>query len=108
MSTSKRAARRSIKVISAQHSPDHDLFAYAVDEQGSEIYTVYVKDLASGEHAGELHAKLHRRFLLVAGFAPTSSGHSAMTMAALRKSIAARRAAAKTRLCTTSRMTASS
>ena len=37
------------KVISAQHSPDHALFAYAVDEQGSEIYTVYVKDLASGE-----------------------------------------------------------
>ncbi len=37
------------KVIAAQHSPDHMLFAYAVDEQGSEIYTVYVKDLASGE-----------------------------------------------------------
>jgi len=37
------------KVIAAQHSPDHNLFAYAVDEQGSEIYTVYVKDLASGE-----------------------------------------------------------
>ena len=37
------------KVISAQHSPDHTLFAYAVDEQGSEIYTVYVKDLASGQ-----------------------------------------------------------
>lgn len=37
------------RVISAQHSPDHNLFAYAVDEQGSEIYTVYVKDLAAGE-----------------------------------------------------------
>lgn len=37
------------KVIAAEHSPDHTLFAYAVDEQGSEIYTVYVKDLASGE-----------------------------------------------------------
>ena len=37
------------KVIAAQHSPDHALFAYAVDEQGSEIYTVYVKDLASGQ-----------------------------------------------------------
>jgi oligopeptidase B len=37
------------RVISAQHSPDHAMFAYAVDEQGSEIYTVYVKDLASGE-----------------------------------------------------------
>jgi oligopeptidase B len=37
------------KVISAQHSPDHRLFAYAVDEQGSEIYTISVKDLATGE-----------------------------------------------------------
>ncbi len=37
------------KVISAQHAPDHALFAYAVDGQGSEIYTVHVKDLATGE-----------------------------------------------------------
>ncbi|MBY0565868.1 MAG: S9 family peptidase [Hyphomonadaceae bacterium] len=37
------------RVISAEHSPDHAYYAYAVDEQGSEIYTVYVKDLASGE-----------------------------------------------------------
>ncbi|MBL8543694.1 MAG: S9 family peptidase [Hyphomonadaceae bacterium] len=37
------------KVVSAEHSPDHRLFAYAVDEQGSEIYTVHMKDLASGE-----------------------------------------------------------
>ncbi len=36
------------KVIAADHAPDHALFAYAVDEQGSEIYTVFVKDLASG------------------------------------------------------------
>ncbi len=37
------------KVVSAQHAPDHDLLAYAVDEQGSEIYTVHVKALASEE-----------------------------------------------------------
>jgi oligopeptidase B len=37
------------KVIAAQHAADHSMFAYAVDEQGSEIYTVHVKDLASGE-----------------------------------------------------------
>src|SRR5690606_34256992 len=37
------------KVVAAEHSPDHKLFAYAVDEQGSEIYTVFVKDLESGE-----------------------------------------------------------
>lgn len=37
------------KVVAAEHSPDHAMFAYAVDEHGSEIYIVYVKDLASGE-----------------------------------------------------------
>lgn len=37
------------KIVATAHSPDHTLFAYAVDEQGSEIYTVYVKDLESGE-----------------------------------------------------------
>ncbi len=36
------------KVISAQHAPDHALLAYAVDEQGSEIYTILVEDLADG------------------------------------------------------------
>ena len=33
----------------AEHSPDHALYAWAVDEQGSEAYRVFVKDLASGE-----------------------------------------------------------
>jgi oligopeptidase B len=32
----------------ADHSRDHGLFAYAVDEQGSEVYRIYVKDLARG------------------------------------------------------------
>ena len=36
-------------LASAEHSPDHSLYAYAADEQGSEIYRVYVKALASGE-----------------------------------------------------------
>ncbi len=30
------------------HSPDHKLIAYAVDDQGSEIYTVKFRDLATG------------------------------------------------------------
>lgn len=30
-------------------SPDHSLFAYAEDAQGSEVYRIYVKDLASGQ-----------------------------------------------------------
>jgi len=41
--------KKFYKVVSAQHAPDHALLAYAVDEQGSEIYTIYVKDLTSGE-----------------------------------------------------------
>ena len=37
------------QIAQAEHSPDHALFAYAADEQGSEAYRVFVKDLASGE-----------------------------------------------------------
>jgi oligopeptidase B len=32
----------------SEHSPDHQLFAWSADEQGSEVYRVYVKDLATG------------------------------------------------------------
>ena len=35
-------------VGAADHSPDHRLFAYAEDAQGSEYYTIRVKDLDSG------------------------------------------------------------
>ncbi len=37
------------QVAAAEHSPDHRLYAYAVDEQGSEVHRIYVKDLATGE-----------------------------------------------------------
>ena len=33
-----------------EHSDDHALFAYAVDEQGSEYYRIEIKDLATGQH----------------------------------------------------------
>ena len=36
-------------VHDAEHSPDHALFAYAEDAQGSEYYRILIKDLASGE-----------------------------------------------------------
>jgi oligopeptidase B len=36
----------------AGHSPDHRLFAWAADEQGSEYYTIRVKDLATGAALG--------------------------------------------------------
>ncbi len=35
-------------VADAQHSPDHELFAYAEDAQGSEVYRIRVKELRTG------------------------------------------------------------
>jgi len=43
------AGKAFYKVSQAEHSPDHSLYAYSVDEQGSEIHTIYVKDLATGQ-----------------------------------------------------------
>ncbi|MDP3660578.1 S9 family peptidase [Phenylobacterium sp.] len=40
------------QVAASRHSPDHELYAWAADEQGSEYYTICVKDLASGEILG--------------------------------------------------------
>ena len=37
------------QVGAAHHSPDHALYAWAADEQGSEYYTIRVTDLATGE-----------------------------------------------------------
>lgn len=36
----------------ASHSPDHALYAYSEDAQGSEVYRIYVKDLATGQLVG--------------------------------------------------------
>ncbi|MDP3853599.1 S9 family peptidase [Phenylobacterium sp.] len=36
------------QVGAAHHSPDHRLYAWAADEQGSEYYTIRIKDLATG------------------------------------------------------------
>ena len=40
------------QVAAASHSPDHALYAWAADEQGSEYYQIRVKDLATGEELG--------------------------------------------------------
>ncbi|CAN7413960.1 S9 family peptidase [Phenylobacterium sp. LjRoot225] len=40
------------QVGGASHSPDHALFAWAADEQGSEYFTIRVKDLDSGVEIG--------------------------------------------------------
>src|SRR5438309_7455391 len=37
------------QVGAAHHSPDHALYAWAADDQGSEYYAIRVKDLVSGE-----------------------------------------------------------
>ncbi len=36
-------------VARAQHAPGHDLYAYAEDAQGSEVYRIQVRDLEGGE-----------------------------------------------------------
>jgi oligopeptidase B len=40
------------QVGAASHSPDHALYAWAADEQGSEYYAIRVKDLGTGEMLG--------------------------------------------------------
>lgn len=37
------------EVSATEHSPDHALFGYAEDAQGSEVFKIYIKDLATGE-----------------------------------------------------------
>ena len=41
------------RVGASEVSPDHRLLAYSVDTSGAEEFTLYVKDLASGELRGE-------------------------------------------------------
>jgi oligopeptidase B len=41
------------QVGAASHSPDHSLYAWAADEQGSEYYRIRVTDLATGQTVGE-------------------------------------------------------
>jgi oligopeptidase B len=36
------------------HSPDHTLLAWAADRQGSEYYTIHIRDLATGKDTGEV------------------------------------------------------
>lgn len=41
-----------LKIGVAEISPDHKLLAYSIDTDGSESYTLYIKDTASGKHIG--------------------------------------------------------
>lgn len=38
----------------AEHDPSHRLFAWLADRQGSELYTVNIRDLATGKDTGEV------------------------------------------------------
>jgi oligopeptidase B len=37
----------------AQHSPDHRLLAWSVDKKGSELFTIQVRDIATGKDLGD-------------------------------------------------------
>ena len=41
------------QVGAARHSPNHEMYAWAVDEQGSEYFTIYVNDVESGQQLGD-------------------------------------------------------
>ena len=43
------AGKAYSEVSAADHSPDHKLFAYAEDAQGSEVHQIFVRDLSTGE-----------------------------------------------------------
>jgi oligopeptidase B len=47
------ADKAFFQVGAAGHSPDHRLYAWAADEQGSEYFTIRVKQIATGEMLGE-------------------------------------------------------
>ncbi len=38
----------------AEHSPDHKLLSWAADTQGSEYYTIHIRDIATGTDTGEI------------------------------------------------------
>ncbi len=52
------AGKEFFRLTSVQHAPDHGLLAYAIDDQGSEIYTIHIKDLASGAMLGHTIANV--------------------------------------------------
>ncbi len=49
---SRAVGQDYFKIIATMHSPDHRLFAFAEDVQGSEVYRVWVMEIASGAMVG--------------------------------------------------------
>lgn len=55
-------------IVKTLHSPDHALFAYAVDEKGSEYYSILTIDAATGKKVGASVENAHGSFV----FSPDS------------------------------------
>lgn len=49
----RTAGTTFLHIANAQHSPDHALFAWAEDREGSERFRIFVKDIATGAIMGE-------------------------------------------------------
>ena len=50
------AGRAYWQLGSVAHSPDHKLLAYGVDEKGSELFTIRIRDLATGTDLADVIA----------------------------------------------------
>jgi oligopeptidase B len=55
--------RAYFDIRKAAHSPDHRLFAYALDDKGSEFYTIHIRDIASGADLQEEIASTYGDFV---------------------------------------------
>jgi oligopeptidase B len=58
----RRAGGGYFRVGAAEHSPDHSLYAYALDDHGSEVWSVRVRDLAAGADLPSPVADCHGDF----------------------------------------------
>ncbi len=65
----RAAGHKFFKVGATEHAPDHTLFAYAVDDQGSEVWSVRVRDLETGADLPEPIADCYGDFT----FSPDSA-----------------------------------
>jgi oligopeptidase B len=59
---SKAAGHGFFKIGAVEHSSDHGLYAFSLDQQGSEVWEVRVRDLATGEELGDPVRDCHGDF----------------------------------------------